>query len=124
MQERQAGECFLLFVEFLQDYRRCTLIADWIEDHSMHLPQAQVYVDWLRNPATVRLKTVVEAVAQFGDKKSRRLIRRKLFRNIKTISKVHITKADSIVVGSGKVAGIQQGPYWKKFYAVIVGAYG
>ncbi len=112
---RVPGEMFYVFVEVIKHLDRSSLLADWIEDKNPTHPEASLYVERLREKL-VTMSTLVEAVAKFGDKMSRRLIRRvmrKVFRHSRRAYQ-HAMRVCRAYEGD---------PSYKQIYAIVVGSY-
>lgn len=56
-----------------------SIMADWIEDNRQDYPnkkEMELYLKRLRDPSTLRLSTLLEAVATFGSRLERRKVKR------------------------------------------------
>lgn len=56
------------------DQTSCLIASDYIQDHFSPSPEKSKYVEWLRVNPTFTVFT--EAIAKFGDKEERHLIRK------------------------------------------------
>jgi hypothetical protein len=60
------------------------VLADWVEEfHSEH-PEAELYIKRLRQPTTVRLRTMIDIIIKFGPKEERLKINNLLRRAIRS----------------------------------------
>ncbi len=120
-----SGELFMLFVDCILDASNLPRMADWIQDNRMGHPEAELYVKRLMEWRSCKLSTATEAVAKFGDKKSRKLIRTEMRKIEKT---KHLRSCRRTLRASNRKRSVKEwikisSAQYKMFYVKIAGSY-